>query len=189
MVKNISTRVQICGRGVGCHGGHSAVEQSGYISREKMYSEYDGNTYSVSYEIKADTKKEYKAVINATRKVGNTTTTVELGNISYNRENNAYTAVIYADDTPVEIKGTLEVSSSRARFTITSVSSNGQDVFSGEFYIVLNAKDTMPSAISKYTDILTMKEEDFQALAEKLQALVPSIEPDYGYDYDYDYDF
>ena len=49
MVKNISTRVQICGRGVGCHGGHSAVEQSGYISREKMYSEYDGNTYYPKY--------------------------------------------------------------------------------------------------------------------------------------------
>ena len=49
MVKNISTRVQICGRGAGCHGGHSAVEQSGYISREKMYSEYDGRTYYPKY--------------------------------------------------------------------------------------------------------------------------------------------
>ena len=44
-VKNISTRMKICGRGARCSGGHSAVEQSGYICREKMYSEYDGQTY------------------------------------------------------------------------------------------------------------------------------------------------
>ena len=44
-VKNISTRMKICGRTAKCTGGHSAVEQSGYICREKMYSEYDGKTY------------------------------------------------------------------------------------------------------------------------------------------------
>ena len=37
--------MKICGRGARCSGGHSAVEQSGYICREKMYSEYDGQTY------------------------------------------------------------------------------------------------------------------------------------------------
>ena len=48
-VKNLSTRAQICGRGGGCHGGHSAVEQSAYISRDKMYSEYDGQMYYPKY--------------------------------------------------------------------------------------------------------------------------------------------
>lgn len=48
-VKNISTRAQICGRSAKCHGGHSAVEQSSYISREKMYCEYDGITYYPKY--------------------------------------------------------------------------------------------------------------------------------------------
>jgi len=48
-VKNISTRMKICGRGAKCSGGHSAVEQSGYICREKMYSEYDGQTYYPKY--------------------------------------------------------------------------------------------------------------------------------------------
>ena len=48
-IKNISTRAQICGRSSKCHGGHSAVEQSSYISREKMYNEYDGNTYYPKY--------------------------------------------------------------------------------------------------------------------------------------------
>ena len=48
-VKNLSTRAQICGRGAKCHGGHSAVEQSSYISRTTMYSEYDGQTYSPKY--------------------------------------------------------------------------------------------------------------------------------------------
>ena len=48
-VKNISTRMKICGRGARCSGGHSAVEQSGYICREKMYSEYDGQTYYPKY--------------------------------------------------------------------------------------------------------------------------------------------
>ena len=48
-VKNISTRAKICGRSAKCTGGHSAVEQSGYISREKMYSEYDGKTYYPKY--------------------------------------------------------------------------------------------------------------------------------------------
>ena len=46
-VKNISTRMKICGRGAKCSGGHSAVEQSGYICREKMYSEYDGQTSAI----------------------------------------------------------------------------------------------------------------------------------------------
>lgn len=48
-IKNISTRAQICGRSAKCHGGHSAVEQSSYISREKMYNEYDGKTYYPKY--------------------------------------------------------------------------------------------------------------------------------------------
>ena len=48
--KNLSTRMKICGRGAKCSGGHSAVEQSGYICREKMYSEYDGQTYYPKYE-------------------------------------------------------------------------------------------------------------------------------------------
>jgi len=48
-IKNISTRMKICGRGAKCSGGHSAVEQSGYICREKMYSEYDGQTYYPKY--------------------------------------------------------------------------------------------------------------------------------------------
>lgn len=48
-VKNISTRAKICGRSAKCTGGHSAVEQSSYISREKMYCEYDGQTYYPKY--------------------------------------------------------------------------------------------------------------------------------------------
>ncbi len=48
-VKNISTRMQICGRGAGCHGGHSAVDKAAYISRETMYCEYDGMTYYPKY--------------------------------------------------------------------------------------------------------------------------------------------
>ena len=48
-IKYISTRMKICGRGAKCSGGHSAVEQSGYICREKMYSEYDGQTYYPKY--------------------------------------------------------------------------------------------------------------------------------------------
>ena len=47
--KHLSTRAQICGRGGGCHGGHSAVEQSSYIDREKMKNEYDGKTYYPKY--------------------------------------------------------------------------------------------------------------------------------------------
>ena len=48
-IRNISTRVKICGRSARCTGGHSAVEQAGYISRQKMYSEYDGQTYYPKY--------------------------------------------------------------------------------------------------------------------------------------------
>ena len=48
-IKNISTRMKICGRTAKCTGGHSAVEQSGYISREITYSEYDGKTYYPKY--------------------------------------------------------------------------------------------------------------------------------------------
>ena len=47
--KSMSTRASICGRGSGCKGGHCAVEQSAYISREKMDSEYDGQTYYPKY--------------------------------------------------------------------------------------------------------------------------------------------
>ena len=48
-IKSMSTRVKICGRSARCTGGHSAVEQSGYIGRETMYSEYDGKTYYPKY--------------------------------------------------------------------------------------------------------------------------------------------
>ena len=48
-IRNISTRFKICGRSARCTGGHSAVEQAGYISRQKMYSEYDGQTYYPKY--------------------------------------------------------------------------------------------------------------------------------------------
>ncbi len=48
-VKNMSTRLNICGRGEKCRGGHSAVEQSAYISRQTMYCEYDGQTYYPKY--------------------------------------------------------------------------------------------------------------------------------------------
>ena len=48
-IKNISTRASICGRSAGCKGGHSAVEQSSYIDREKMYCQYDGQTYYPKY--------------------------------------------------------------------------------------------------------------------------------------------
>ena len=48
-IKSMSTRAGICGRSAGCKGGHSAVEQSSYIDREKMYCEYDGQTYYPKY--------------------------------------------------------------------------------------------------------------------------------------------
>ena len=48
-VKNMSTRLLICGRGDSCKGGHSAVEKSAYIARETMYCEYDGKTYYPKY--------------------------------------------------------------------------------------------------------------------------------------------
>lgn len=48
-VKNLSTRAKICGRSARCKGGHSAVEQSSYISRTTMYCEYDGQTYYPKY--------------------------------------------------------------------------------------------------------------------------------------------
>ena len=48
-VKNLSTRMQICGRGTSCHGGHSAIEQSSYIGSTTLYSEYDGQTYYPKY--------------------------------------------------------------------------------------------------------------------------------------------
>lgn len=48
-VKTASTKALICGRGAKCQGGHNAVEQSSYISRKKMYCEYDGRTYYPKY--------------------------------------------------------------------------------------------------------------------------------------------
>ncbi len=146
--------------------------------------EYEGIIYSVSYEIKSDTDKEYNAVVSMTKKEGNTTGTVELFNVSYDKESKAYTSVIYVNDTPIEIKGIFEYSSTHARFAINSVTSNEQELFSGEFYVIVNSDDSIPSAISGYTDILTMKEEDFDELAEKLQAVFPSVEPDYESDDD-----
>lgn len=49
MVKNLSTRFSIIGRGLGCHGGSSAIEKSAYITRTKLKSEYDGQTYFPKY--------------------------------------------------------------------------------------------------------------------------------------------
>ena len=50
-VKNFSTRAKICGRSAKCTGGHSAVEQASYISREKMYCEYDKTRDQVVEEL------------------------------------------------------------------------------------------------------------------------------------------
>ena len=44
MAKFLSTRISVVSRG-GSKGGGSAVDASGYIDREKRYSEYDGHTY------------------------------------------------------------------------------------------------------------------------------------------------
>ena len=142
--------------------------------------EYEGGCYSVSYEIKTDTEQEYNAVVNLTRKENNATVTIELCNISYNKETNAYTAVIYANDAVIKIKGTLEVSPSYARFTVSSVTIDEEEVFSGEFYVILNANDSMPEPAEGYTDILTLSEEDFNDLAEKIMAQMPSFEPEGG---------
>ena len=49
MVKNLSTRFSIIGRGSGCHGGRSAVEKSAYISRTTLKSEHDGEKYFPKY--------------------------------------------------------------------------------------------------------------------------------------------
>ena len=48
-VKELSTRVAIVGRGAKCKGGKSAVEQSSYISRTTLYSDYYGETYYPKY--------------------------------------------------------------------------------------------------------------------------------------------
>ena len=47
--KNASTRMSIIGRGANCRGGKSAVEQSAYISRTTIYSEYYAQTYYPKY--------------------------------------------------------------------------------------------------------------------------------------------
>ena len=48
-IKSMSTRAGICGRSAKAKAGHSAVEQSSYISREQMYCQYDGQTYYPKY--------------------------------------------------------------------------------------------------------------------------------------------
>ena len=47
--KTVSSRFKIVGRSMKCRGGHSVVEQSAYISRTTMKSEYDGRTYYPKY--------------------------------------------------------------------------------------------------------------------------------------------
>ncbi|MBR0171337.1 MAG: MobA/MobL family protein, partial [Lachnospiraceae bacterium] len=47
--KTVSSRFKIVGRSMKCKGGHSVVEQSAYISRTTMKSEYDGRTYYPKY--------------------------------------------------------------------------------------------------------------------------------------------
>ena len=45
--KGVSSRAGICGRG---GGGGSAVDMAAYISRKKMYSEYDGEYHIPKYK-------------------------------------------------------------------------------------------------------------------------------------------
>ena len=47
--KELSTKVAIVGRGAKCGGGKSAVEQSSYISRTTMYSDYYGENFYPKY--------------------------------------------------------------------------------------------------------------------------------------------
>ena len=48
VVKTVSSRASIIGRGVKCRG-KSAVEQSAYISRTTLYSDYYGQTFYPKY--------------------------------------------------------------------------------------------------------------------------------------------
>ena len=48
-IKELSTKLLIVGRGNKCEGGKSAVEQSSYISRTTLKSEYYGETYYPKY--------------------------------------------------------------------------------------------------------------------------------------------
>lgn len=47
--KELSTKVAIVGRGAKCKGGKSAVEQSSYISRTTLYSDYYGENFYPKY--------------------------------------------------------------------------------------------------------------------------------------------
>ena len=47
--KELSTKVAIVGRGPKCKGGKSAIEQSSYISRTTLYSDYYGETFYPKY--------------------------------------------------------------------------------------------------------------------------------------------
>ncbi|KHD14014.1 MobA/MobL family protein [Clostridium butyricum] len=47
--KELSTKVAIVGRGTKCKGGKSAVEQSSYISRTTLYSDYYGENFYPKY--------------------------------------------------------------------------------------------------------------------------------------------
>lgn len=49
VTKELSTRVAIVGRGNKCKGGKSAVEQSSYISRTTLYSDYYGKNFYPKY--------------------------------------------------------------------------------------------------------------------------------------------
>ena len=49
VTKELSTKVAIVGRGAKCKGGKSAVEQSSYISRTTLYSDYYGENFYPKY--------------------------------------------------------------------------------------------------------------------------------------------
>jgi hypothetical protein len=61
------------------------------------------------------------------------------------------------------------------------VSVDGEKVeLPGKFSVIVNTKAKAPSAPSKYTDILTMKEEDFEDFIEDVQKNAEDIEKEFG---------
>jgi hypothetical protein len=83
--------------------------------------------------------------------------------------------------TEYTVKLTYKKSGSTHTVTLDSVSVDGEKVeLPGKFSVIVNTKAKAPSAPSKYTDILTMKEEDFEDFIEDVQKNAEDIEKEFG---------
>ncbi len=136
--------------------------------------EGSSDTQSIWVKVTDDTKEEMKISVIASEEFD-----IPEISIKYTKDTGLVKITVpdeYSGNTVIKL--TYTKSGSAHTFKLDSVETGDSEVnlpFNGKYSVILNTKAKAPSAPSKYTDILTMTEEDFDDFADNVQANVNDL--------------